>query len=146
MSIKLKIEVDSTWVFSHGDDEVLPVDYLKKTLENTFGEKLTVDDATFTELYVTINSDEINVESTVQSIKDDFVKNYGLLNDRMISVEAELCESKDKDVKKELDDLHSPYNGNYYITVSTLIFLFPFVLCLFSVEQFNDLFCFLNNI
>ena len=105
MSIKLKIEVDSTWVFSHGDDEVLPVDYLKKTLENTFGEKLTVDDATFTELYVTINSDEINVESTVQSIKDDFVKNYGLLDDRMISVEAELCESEDKDVKKELDEL-----------------------------------------
>ena len=63
MSIKLKIEVDSTWVFSHGDDEVLPVDYLKKTLENTFGEKLTVDDSTFTELYVTINSDEINVAS-----------------------------------------------------------------------------------
>lgn len=87
--LKLIVSLSGSWVLSHREDEILPIDYLVKIIGENFGSVLTVEDSGLTELVLTVNVEDNGLEKIISEIRKIFADHYSLEEDnKVITVKA----------------------------------------------------------
>ncbi len=97
--LKLLISLSGSWVLSHRDDEILPIDYLIKVVEEQFKDELQVEDSGFTNLTLIVKGDGAKAEDIIAKIRKVFRENYSLDNDNNVLLIK--TETSDGEAKSE---------------------------------------------
>lgn len=97
---KLIISLSGSWVLSHRDDDILPVDYLIKIVNEQFEGKLSVEESGFTGLVLAVSGD-VSTEGIILEIRKLFSTHYSIEDDNNILL---IKEEKSDDSKAEKND------------------------------------------
>ena len=92
--VKLVISLSGSWVLSHREDDILPVDYLIKLVGDKFAGKLEVEDSGITELVLNVLNGQ-NADLIMHIIRKTFCEHYSLADDNSVFL-IKAHESKDE--------------------------------------------------
>lgn len=81
--VKLVISLSGSWVLSHREDDILPVDYLIKVVGDKFAGKLEVEDSGITELVLNVKGSD-SADTIVSQIRKIFCEHYSLADDNSV--------------------------------------------------------------
>ena len=81
--VKLVISLSGSWVLSHREDDILPVDYLIKVVGDKFAGKLEVEDSGITELVLNVKGSD-SADTIVSQIRKIFCEHYSLEDDNSV--------------------------------------------------------------
>lgn len=93
--IRIVVSLAGGWVLKHRDDELLPIEFLKKEIQAKYGDSIIITDASLTELDLKLGEDILDGELCANEIKKIFSKHYGLDQENdIISIKCDLMEKK----------------------------------------------------
>ena len=81
--VKLVISLSGSWVLSHREDDILPIDYLIKVVGDKFAGKLEVEDSGITELVLNVKKGH-NADLITHIIRKTFCEHYSLADDNSV--------------------------------------------------------------
>ncbi len=81
--VKLVISLSGSWVLSHREDDILPVDYLIKVVGDKFAGKLEVEDSGITEFVLNVKGSD-SADTIVAQIRKIFCEHYSLADDNSV--------------------------------------------------------------
>ena len=81
--VKLVISLSGSWVLSHREDDILPVDYLIKVVGDKFAGKLEVEDSGITELVLNVINGQ-NPDLIMHILRKIFCEHYSLADDNSV--------------------------------------------------------------
>jgi len=76
--IRIVVSLAGGWVLKHRDDELLPIEFLKKEIQAKYGDSIIITDASLTELDLKLGEDILDGELCASEIKNIFSEHYGL--------------------------------------------------------------------
>lgn len=82
--VKLVISLSGSWVLSHREDDILPVDYLAKIVGEQFASVLEVADSGLTELVLNVKGKDTKTEDIINKIRKIFLDHYSLGDDSTV--------------------------------------------------------------
>ena len=81
--VKLVISLSGSWVLSHREDDILPIDYLIKVVGDKFAGKLEVEDSGITELVLNVINGQ-NPDLIMHILRKTFCEHYSLADDNSV--------------------------------------------------------------
>lgn len=81
----LKIEFSGGWVLKYVNEEKKPIELVQQYLQATYGDKISVKEASFTELAVAFNEEKLSASDLLSGIKVFLLKTYGLAEDNKVA-------------------------------------------------------------
>lgn len=89
MSVKIAIQLAGGWVLKRRGDEILPIEFIKKYLQTEYEKIVSVEDASLTELSVEIIDLRADIDTILNSIRQNFFAHYGISDDdKIMSIEV----------------------------------------------------------
>ena len=97
--IRIVVVLAGGWVLKHRDDDLLPIDFLKKEIQAKYGDSIIINDASLTELDLKLGEDILDGELCANEIKNIFSEHYGLDQENdILSIKYNLVGDTGRDI------------------------------------------------
>ncbi|MBO5312883.1 MAG: AAA family ATPase [Clostridia bacterium] len=94
MNVKIKIRLSGKWLLEHTGDDVSPIEVLGDFLQGVLGDRFSVDERSFNEIVLVVNSSAISQEVLESSVKEEFKTRYGNEGAEALSFDFSKAEDK----------------------------------------------------